>query len=341
GYGTVVAFCMLLYPAGVAIGSDPIVLLGAILSGAAFGDNLAPVSDTTIVSAVTQRTDIIGVVRSRFKYAVAAAIPAMILFLIFGGSDMTVKNDILSTGAFGRPEGLILLIPFALVLLIAFRGHHIITSLTWGIISSVILIYIADLCPMKNILWFNLKEGRVEGALLDGVLGYVNMAVLILLVVALGYIVNIGGTMDAIRRFTISKIKGVVARAEIAMWALVGILNSLITINTAAEILASTFVYDIGNELKIHPYRRANFLDSMTSALGYIFPWAGGTLLGIVSIQGLTSKYSFVQAVNPIEVVPYVFHGWLLVIVMLIAAITGWGRRFIGPNGEEVKSLKG
>ena len=57
-------------------------MLGAILSGAAFGDNLAPVSDTTIVSAVTQDTDVPGVVRSRFKYAIAAAIPSLILFLI-------------------------------------------------------------------------------------------------------------------------------------------------------------------------------------------------------------------------------------------------------------------
>jgi Na+/H+ antiporter NhaC len=83
GYGTTVAFTMLMYPAGIVMGSHPVILLGAILSGAAFGDNLAPVSDTTIVSAVTQETDVIGVVRSRFRYAIAAAIPATIAFAIF------------------------------------------------------------------------------------------------------------------------------------------------------------------------------------------------------------------------------------------------------------------
>jgi Na+/H+ antiporter NhaC len=78
-------------------------------------------------------------------------------------------------------------------------------------------------------------------------------------------------------------------------------------------------------------------LDSMTSALGYIFPWAGGTLLGITTISSLTEKYDYVQAINPVEVVPFVFHGWFLVIVMFIAAYTGWGRRYIGKNGEPVK----
>ncbi len=82
GYGTVSAFGILMYPAGVVLGADPTMMLAAILSGAVFGDNLAPVSDTTIVSATTQEADVPGVVRSRFKYSIAAAIPALILFVI-------------------------------------------------------------------------------------------------------------------------------------------------------------------------------------------------------------------------------------------------------------------
>jgi len=60
GYGTTVAFTTLFFPAGVLLGASPVLLFGAILSGAVFGDNLAPVSDTTIVSAVTQDSDIGG-----------------------------------------------------------------------------------------------------------------------------------------------------------------------------------------------------------------------------------------------------------------------------------------
>ena len=53
GFGTVVAFTAVFLPAGVILGANPRLLFGAILSGGALGDNLAPVSDTTIVSAVT------------------------------------------------------------------------------------------------------------------------------------------------------------------------------------------------------------------------------------------------------------------------------------------------
>ncbi len=337
GYGTTVAFSMLMYPAGIVMGSHPVILLGAILSGAAFGDNLAPVSDTTIVSAVTQETDVIGVVKSRFRYAVAAAIPAIIAFAIFGGGGAVDEVTNAAAQSVGKPGGLVLLIPFALVLLLAFRGHHLLTSLSWGIVSAIVLIPVFGLGTLGDILRFNFEAGEVQGAIADGILGYVSMAILILLIVAAGHLISLGGTMERIRQFATGKIQGVARRAEIAIWALVGVLNSLITINTAAEILAAPFVSDIGKSMNLHPYRRANFLDSMTSALGYIFPWAGGTLLGITTISSLTEKYDYIQAINPVEVVPFVFHGWFLVIVMFIAAYTGWGRRYIGKDGEPVK----
>src|SRR5699024_2262378 len=92
GYGTTVAFCTLTYQAGVAGGGDPSLSSAAILAGAVFGDNLAPVSDTTIVSATTQEADVPGVVRSRFKYSIAAAVPAVILFAIFGGGGSTTNQ---------------------------------------------------------------------------------------------------------------------------------------------------------------------------------------------------------------------------------------------------------
>src|SRR6056297_2475902 len=86
GYGTVIAFTGLFFPAGVLLGANPTLLFGSILSGAVFGDNLAPVSDTTIVSAVTQDADIGGVVASRFKYAIVAAVLAFATYLLAGAS---------------------------------------------------------------------------------------------------------------------------------------------------------------------------------------------------------------------------------------------------------------
>lgn len=51
--GTVIALAPILYPVGVALGANPPVMAAAIVSAAYFGDNIAPVSDTTIASAYT------------------------------------------------------------------------------------------------------------------------------------------------------------------------------------------------------------------------------------------------------------------------------------------------
>jgi hypothetical protein len=44
----------ILLAAGVLLGCDPAILTGAIVSASIFGENLAPISDTTIISAGTQ-----------------------------------------------------------------------------------------------------------------------------------------------------------------------------------------------------------------------------------------------------------------------------------------------
>ena len=361
GYGTVITFVALLYPTGLAMGCDPIILLAAILSGAAFGDNLAPVSDTTIVSAVTQETDIPGVVKSRFKYAIIAAIPALFLFYLLGDASSTIISDAMkeAKGDEISALGLILLIPFGIVITLALKRFHIIICLTWGIVSAIILILIMHLInglsffdTINSAFCFGLTEnsnidisktiifvGQVEnkavidGALFNGLKGYFEMAILVLLIVTAGHIMKIGGGLDAILEFLKKLIKESVRRAEIAIWSMVSIVNVFITINTAAEIAVSPFVRELGKKAKLHPYRRANFLDAISSALGYIFPWSGAVILAVTQIDRIITEYPFLENifekldVNFGMTFPFVFHGWFLLLVMLIAAITGFGRK--------------
>jgi Na+/H+ antiporter NhaC len=339
GYGTTVAFCTLMFPAGLIMGADPVWLFAAILSGAAFGDNLAPVSDTTVVSAATQETDIPGVVRTRFKYAITAAIPAVILFTIFGGGGATVDpaqaEQILAETA--SPKGLVLLFPFTLVIFLALRGYHILVTLTWGIISALVIEFATGLVTPDQIISIDSEQQAVGGALVSGITGYLSMAILILLIVAGGHIMKAGGAMDALVDRLARFAGKSVARAEVSIWSIVFSLNIFITINTAAEITAAPVVSQLGKRFRLHPYRRANFLDAVSSALGYIFPWGGGVLIGYQTIRNLTGTYDFINVVSPTDVWPFVLHGWFLAAVMIIAAITGFGRVYEAKDGSQTK----
>ncbi|WP_368410948.1 Na+/H+ antiporter NhaC family protein [Halomarina pelagica] len=357
GYGTTVAFAGLFFPAGVLIGANPVLLFGAILSGAVFGDNLAPVSDTTIVSAVTQDSDIGGVVASRFKYAIAAAVLAFVAYLIAGsvmtGVEVGGGENLLDQRS--NPLGLVHLLSIGVVLATAIAGRHIVEAISWGIIVAVALNLLFGLSSVSDILVFNASENgafaselawlpfvrltsdpeivnTVGGSLYAGALGFFPLIVLTLLIVAGAQIMIRGGGFQAIQDWLLNSVATSVRRTELTMVMGTAMVNAMITINTAAEIAIAPYVARLGERFNINGYRRANILDANTSALGYIFPWAGGVLVGYVTISQLPEQYAwFTQemVVNPVQVWPFVFHGWLLVGVFVFAALTGYGREYI------------
>ncbi|MFB6344517.1 MAG: Na+/H+ antiporter NhaC family protein [bacterium] len=367
GYGTTIAFCTLFFPAGVALGTNPVLLFGAILAGAVFGDNLAPVSDTTIVSAVTQNSDIGGVVANRFKYALIAALASLVLYGVAG---FTMAEAEIPTGAENlltqtkNPGGLIHLVSMLIVIVAAIRGRHIIEAITWGLAAAVLFNLLFGLCQVADILLFKIPETAsvakdlaflpfvqvvpvgsegVSGSLYSGAIGFFPLIVLVLLIVAAAQIMIKGGGFQALEDVLLQRIIKTVRGAETTMVLGTAIVNAMITINTAAEIAIAPYISRIGRRFNINGYRRANILDANTSALGYIFPWSGGVLVGYTAISGLVDEYTwFTEAniVSPASVWPYVFHGWLLVVVFLLAAWTGFGREYeTDRTSEEVSRV--
>ncbi|MXR21567.1 Na+/H+ antiporter NhaC family protein [Halobacterium sp. PCN9] len=366
GYGTTVAFTTLFFPAGILIGANPVLLFGAILSGAVFGDNLAPVSDTTIVSAVTQDSDIGGVVASRFKYAVLAAVIAFVGYLVAGASmqgfDVAGQEDLLAAAS--EPAGLLHLLSMLVVIGTAVAGRHIIEAISWGIIVAFIFNVVFGLASVSDMVVFNAPENLdiaqslavlpfvelvdagstgVGGSFYSGAQGFFPLIVLVLLIVAGAQIMIRGGGFQAIQDWLLESVATTVRRAEITMVFGTALVNAMITINTAAEIAIGPYIARLGERFNINGYRRANILDANTAALGYIFPWSGGVLVGFAVIQDLPEQYDwFTQAmvVNPADVVLYVFHGWVLVIVFLLAALTGFGLEYTSDReSEEVERL--
>ena len=368
GYGTTIAFVTLVFPAGLLLGTNPILLFGAILSGAVFGDNLAPVSDTTIVSAVTQDADIGGVVASRVKYAVVAAVPALAAYLI-AGATMSTSDPAANAGVeAGAAWGLLHLIPVAIVIATAVTGRHIVEAVSWGLASAFVLNVLLgafDLVDVgvSDVLVFSAPESSgvaqsldaapligtvvetvpaaeagVGGSLYTGAVGFFPLIVLTLLIVAGAQIMRAGGGFEALQTWLLETVATSVRRAEVTMVLGTAAVNAMVTINTAAEIAVAPYIRTLGRRFNINGYRRANILDANTSALGYIFPWGGGVLAGYSAMQTLPGEYDWFTAemvVNPAAVFPYVFHGWFLVTVFLLAALTGFGLEYVSDRESE------
>ncbi|WP_435335641.1 Na+/H+ antiporter NhaC family protein [Haloarchaeobius sp. TZWWS8] len=356
GYGTAITFTTVVFPAGVLLGANPTLLFAAILSGAVFGDNLAPVSDTTIVSAVTQDADIGGVVSSRLKYALVAAALAFVAYIVAGmsmsGIDVSGSGTSLASEA--NPIGLVHLVSMGVVIVTAIKGRHIIEAVSWGLITAISANLLLGLSTVSDLIVFRApaetslaseltwlpfvqvagqgESVAVDGAIYGGAVGFFPLIVLTLLIVAAAEVMIRGGGFAAIQDFLLEKVATTVRRAEVTMVLGTALINGMITINTAAEIAIAPYIAKIGGRFNLNGYRRANVLDANTSALGYIFPWGGGLLAGYGAMTGLVkSEPWFTQEmlVNPVTVWPYVFHGWFLVGVFVFAALTGYGREYV------------
>ncbi|NKE38047.1 Na+/H+ antiporter NhaC family protein [Natronococcus sp. JC468] len=365
GYGSAIAFVTLFFPAGLLLGANPVLLFGAILSGSIFGDNLAPVSDTTIVSAVTQDSDIGGVVASRFKYVIVAAVVALAGYLVAGqfmgglGIGGNARQILIAES---EPIGLIHLLSMGVVIGTAVAGRHIVEAISWGIVVAAVSGLALGLLSLGDIVMFNAPTDAplgesleflpiltvvedpdavgVGGSLINGAAGFFELAILVLLIIAAAQIMIRGGAFQAILDWSIDNLATNVRNAELTMVGSAALINAVITINTAAEVAIGPYISKIGERFNLNGYRRANILDGQTAALGYIFPWSGGVLAGYSAMQELPGEYDWFTAdmlVTPIDVVPFVFQGWLLVAVFVIAALTGFGREYIiDRESEEV-----
>ncbi len=134
--GTYFVVIPILFPVGVMAGAAPEYMIGAIVSGAAFGDNLGPISDTTIASSATQHADLGTVVKTRMRYSLPAAAGALILFLLFsgtteGGSAAGTADDP------ANPLSLIMLVVPVVIIVLCMLRKHLITALSWGILSGI------------------------------------------------------------------------------------------------------------------------------------------------------------------------------------------------------------
>ncbi|HRS22156.1 MAG TPA: Na+/H+ antiporter NhaC family protein [Clostridia bacterium] len=342
--GTLFSAFPIFYPSGILLGANPLFLAGAILSGAIFGDNVAPISDTTIASAATQAytkkegsADIGGVVKTRMKYALAAAIPSIILFFILGG---TGEYDVAGRAIMEQyinPKGLIMLIPVIVLLYVAVKSRDIFIAITWGILSGTVIGLATGIIGFADIM--SVKDGALTGFAIEGVKNMLGTVVYLYGVAGIMGILRECGMMDAIIDSLLkSKLASTVKGTELIVSF--GVMITSICLGAAngpAIIMYGPIADEIGKSKNLHPYRRANLMDGVTASLPVIIPFTSAFIFIVVAcVSGLMGDYSFIQPINPLQLSYATFHCIGLLIVFMFSIFTGWGRAYEGPNGEEI-----
>lgn len=319
--GTVIALTPVLYPVGVAIGANPAVMLASIVSAGYFGDNLAPISDTTIASAYTQGVDVSVVVKSRLKYALIAAAFAATLFVIFGGSGAapTAEKVVL-----GSPKGLIMLLAPALLIGMMYRGKHLIVSLVFTVAFGLALGLVMGQIGLSDIFNVDMNTFSSHGIIVDGMMGLVGIVVFALLLMALVRLLEDGGFFEFLID-KLSKYTDTPRSAELVVY----LINIVLSILTVANTIVIVMEGPLAKKILVEKHgiardRSANILDCTACGAMCLIPYGFAPLL---AYQFATSSGAVVAG-SVVDVCLYSFHGYALLLVMLISILSGWSRKF-------------
>lgn len=330
GFGTIAAGMGVLYPAGVALGGNPALLAGAIISGAAFGDNLAPVSDTTICSATSQGVDVPGVVRSRLKYALVAAAMTIICIIVYGM--MTGGNATAVTSYSYNPLTLLMFIPVVATIIVAIKTGDIIIATTIGTVVGIVVACATGLFDFVQIDVANPEvpaiisvygEGLdrvVDGVIYSGIASMLQVCILALLLFGSINIMRTGQG-DVMLLSSLGKVAKTPKSAEITISLMVIILSALMGLNAPAILaVGASFARPLAKQHGISPYRTANLLDAQSNTLAYCLPWTPAM------IYTLGFAADSAAPLSALQVMPCVFYAFSMLIVMCVSIFAGIGR---------------
>jgi Na+/H+ antiporter NhaC len=332
--GTLIATSPILFPVGFALGADPLLLIGAIIGGSFVGDNLAPISDTTIVSAYSQGTEVNKVVRSRVRYAAAAGALTLIAYVIFAFTSTT--GEVVQEGLELGPKGLVMLLVPLLLIFLMVRGNHFVTALLYSTAFGFVLGLLTGLLSWSDILLVNAAEFSAGGIIISGINGMLGVAVFTVFLMGLIGTLQQGGFIDWLMEKS-ERFATTPKRAEVTIVVVSLIVNALTTAGTPTMVMLGPWVRRLGHKFKITPWRRGNLLDlCSTSIIGFL-PYSVAVLIPFAFV-GDVVKGANLTNFSPVGVVPFVFYCWGLMLVAIFAAFTGWGRDYIDDKAYELET---
>ena len=307
--GTSVGTIVALAPVAVGIadktGMPDALMLGVVVSGAMFGDNLSFISDTTIVATRTQGCQM----TDKFKVNSLIALPIALLttFLyVFLGNQISESYTV---GTIEWPK----VVPYLVVLITALCGMNVMRVLFIGILLSGIV----GLFTHAFDVW------GWTGAMGQGITGMGELIIVTLLAGGMLEMIRYNGGIEWIINKLTARIRS--ARgAEASIASLVSFANLCTANNTIALIMAGPIAKDIADRFHIDPRRSASLLDIFSCFVQGIIPYGAQMLMA----AGL-------GAVSPIEIMQYLYYPYLLGFGAMLAIVCRYPRKFSGSLGKE------
>lgn len=268
--------------------------LGAVVSGAMFGDNLSMISDTTIAATKTQGCEMKDKFRMNFLMVLPAAIITVILlFVATMGGNYQPDGDL--------SYNLLQVIPYLVVLVGALLGFNVFLVLTTGTVLSILVGCLTGALPVSEIFT----------AVGSGVTGMYDITVISIVVSCISTLMMEGGgiqfVLNAIRKRVRTKRGAAFGIAALSAGVDVATAN-----NTVAIVVTGGIAKNISEEYGLEPKETASLLDIFTSVVQGILPY-GAQLLYAAAATATTST-----VLTSFDIIPYCFYPFLMAVCGLV-----------------------
>ena len=311
--GTVSTVTPIMFPLAVSMGCNPALMLGCIISGSYFGDNLAPISDTTIAAAGSMKVDVLKVVRDRMKYSLIAGSVAIVLYIIFGLRNTAPVVNTSTIDPMYAKTLILLVVPLIMIILM-FKGFELVPVMLICDMVAIILDVAFGFVTFDKLI-------STEGPIVAGIESMLSVIVFTAFVFILLGFTRESGVFETLIDH-LSHACTTRRQAELTSAGLV-VLSLLLTgINTVSIVIAGPIVNALCRRFSIDRRRGANILSGYACGGAGVLPYNSSLMM----MFGLATATGFVpEGFSIVRLIPYSFHCIMLLIVYTVCILTGFG----------------
>ena len=301
--GTIAAITPIALGVADASGLDRALVVGAVIGGATFGDNLSLISDTAIAAARTQGCT----VREKFRENVRIALPAALLTLVvlaFVGEASPVQS-----AEHASPW---LIVPYLVVPVLALSGLDVLAVLGVGL--AVAALFGAGFAQ------HGYGVAEFAGDIYAGFESVFEITLLALLIGGLGALIKASGGLAWLAQ-AISRIaRGNDGRrtGEWSIAALASVTDVFTANNTVAILISGGVARDIAERHRVPPARAASVLDIFVCCVQSLLPYGAQILLA-----------ASLAALSPLSLIGKAHYCWALIGITVLFML--WPARKPAP----------
>ena len=294
--GTSVGTITVLVPIAVEVASSthmslPLIV-GTVVGGAMFGDNLSVISDTTIAATRTQGVEMKDKFKVNFKIALPAALITLAILIVYSTQNPAAKLD-------NYDFNIWLAIPYFIVLILALVGLNVFLVLGLGILLFFLIGGAAGTISFST--------GFL--AMGEGTSGMFETMIVTILVASISALMKEYGGFEAVLAFIRRRAKGKKG-GMFGICALTGLMDISTANNTVAIVIAAPIAKEISKEFNVEPKKVASLLDTSSCIFQGLIPY-GAQILVAAGIAGITS----------LEIMPFLFYQFLLAVCLIISIL--------------------